>query len=408
MTSRFINDALFDFAATNPTLCQTIPLQPSSGGKPITAVRLSDPGAQDRVPVLFIGGSHAREWAPPDALVSFVGRLLTSRSNEVDIVYPKFVSGGVPYSEPNYRIPKAEVLDIFDRFELIVLPSTNPDGRDFSLLGTTFDEVHWRKNRRDLQDPGDDDPFCVGVDINRNFPIAWDHLKYYKPDAADFVGVSTDRCNVNIYKGPAPGSEIETQNVMTLANTHALQAFVDIHMLGRTILYPWALDRNQTLDEDQTFTNPAFDHQVGDPATGRDGLLGEDYGEYLAPELLDRLTELADAMRTEIMASAGDSPVAKLRSRYEPLQTVYAAALAGRDARTTFVGGADDYIFSLQFTDPARPPCVSFTLEVGQEQDLDSFNPDDHDGGFTPFFDAHFPKIEREVHAGLFGLLRNL
>jgi Zinc carboxypeptidase len=66
--SGLIDQALTDFAAANPTLCQKIPLQPSSREfKPISAVRLSDPEVKDRIPVLFIGGSHAREWAPPDA-----------------------------------------------------------------------------------------------------------------------------------------------------------------------------------------------------------------------------------------------------------------------------------------------------------------------------------------------------
>ena len=104
--------------------------------------------------MLFIGGSHAREWAPPDALVSFVGNLLRAKSTGTDIVYPQFESGGVISSAvPNYTIPKAEVHDIFDRFELIVLPLVNSDGRDFSRAGSTDREVHWRKNRRDLRDP---------------------------------------------------------------------------------------------------------------------------------------------------------------------------------------------------------------------------------------------------------------
>jgi Zinc carboxypeptidase len=409
MMSGLINQALINFAAANPTLCQTIPLQASSGGNPITAVKLSDPAAQDRIPVLFIGGSHAREWAPPDALVSFVGNLLRAKSTDTDIVYPQFESGGVTYSAvPNYTIPKAEIHDIFDRFELIVLPLVNPDGRDFSLAGSTDREVLWRKNRRDLRDPDMTDPFCVGVDINRNFPIGWDHVMFYKPAAADFVNVSVDRCSSFIYKGPSAGSEIETQNVMKLANDHALQAFVDVHMMGRTVLYPWGFERNQSDDEDQNFRNAAFDHQVGFPDTGRDGLLGEDYGEFVGAEMADRLPRLADAIRDEIRESAGGSPIAQRRSTYERLQTVFAAPLAGRDPRVTFVGGADDYVFSLQFTQPGRPSCVSYTLEVGQEMDQNTNNLDDDDGGFTPFFDAHFPKLEREVHAGLFGLLRNL
>jgi hypothetical protein len=407
--SGLIDQALTDFAKANLTLCQKIPLQPSSREfKPISAVRLSDPEVKDRIPVLFIGGSHGREWAPPDALVSFVRKLLTSRRTHVDIVYPEFKSGGVKYSIlPNYTIPSEQVRDIFDRFELFVLPVVNPDGRDFSLSGTTDKDILWRKNRRDLRDGEIDNPSCVGVDINRNFPIAWDHVKFYRPAAADFVYVSTDRCNPNIYKGPFEGSEIETLNVMTLAQTYPLQAFVDVHAFGRNIMYPWGFEKNQTEHEEQNFHNPAFDHQVGFPDTGRDGLIGDTYGEYMGSEMADRLPPLAKAMRDEIRESAGGSPIAQRRSTYDQLQSVFGAPLAGRDARVTFVGGADDYVFSLQYTLPDRPSCVAFTIEVGQAMGQGR-NPDDDDGGFTPSFTDHFPKIEREVHAALFALLRNL
>ncbi len=42
------------------------------------------------VPVLFTGGVHSCEWAPPDALLSFCQRLLTAYTNKSDIVYPLF------------------------------------------------------------------------------------------------------------------------------------------------------------------------------------------------------------------------------------------------------------------------------------------------------------------------------
>jgi len=195
---------------------------------------------------------------------------------------------------------------------------------------------------------------------------------------------------------------------MKLADDHALQAFVDVHMIGRAVLYPWACEKNQSDDETQNFHNVDLDHRVGFPETGRDGLLGDDYGEFVGSEMADRLPQLADAMRNEIRESAGGSPIAQRRSTYDRMQTVFAPPLAGLDPSVTFAGGADDYVFSLQFTQPGRPSCVAYTLEVGQAMNQNKKNPDDDDGGFAPFFDTHFPKLEREVHAGLFGLLRNL
>ena len=89
MLSRFVDETLRDLAAANPTLSESISLEDSPTGKPITAIRLSGPGIQERIPVLITGGSHAREWAPPDSLVGFVKRLLTAKANGVDIVYPR-------------------------------------------------------------------------------------------------------------------------------------------------------------------------------------------------------------------------------------------------------------------------------------------------------------------------------
>ena len=402
MTSDVIDQTLTKLEEANPFLCQRIPLMASIGGKPITAVRLADVGVQQRIPVLFTAGMHAREWAPPDALVSFVGKLLWARAQDEDIVYPEFESAGVTYSkDPSYTIPKETVTDIFGRFELIVLPLVNPDGRDFSLAGTVWREINWRKNRRDLQTTNIRNPWCVGIDINRNFPIAWEHETFYRSDAAKFVAISDDKCDQFLYKGPGAKSEIETQNIIALADKYVFEAYVDIHSIGRNILYPWSFEQNQITEEEQNFHNSAFDGK-------RDGLLGDTYGEYIGPEMSGRLTLLADAMKTEIENSAGGNPVAKRRSKYSPMQTVYAAPLAGGDPRSTFIGAAPDYIFSLQYLHPERPSCVAFTLEVGQETDQNAQNPDDDDGGLQPLYKEHFPKIEREVHAGLFALLANL
>lgn len=54
----------------------------------------------------------------------------------------------------------------------------NPDGRlyDITHPATPF-PPGWRKNRR--PNPDRTDPTAVGVDLNRNFDIAWDFARYY-------------------------------------------------------------------------------------------------------------------------------------------------------------------------------------------------------------------------------------
>lgn len=128
-----LNQLVADFGDT----CKRIPLTTTSGGRTVEAVTLRNPERRDRIPVLFIGGVHAREWAPPDALLGFAQRLLTARANASDIVYPEFVSGGITYSSPNYRITAAQVAGFFEKFDIIILPLVNPDGRDTSVKATT-------------------------------------------------------------------------------------------------------------------------------------------------------------------------------------------------------------------------------------------------------------------------------
>jgi hypothetical protein len=195
---------------------------------------------------------------------------------------------------------------------------------------------------------------------------------------------------------------------MTLAHDNFVQAFVDVHMTGRLITHPWAFERIQVLHPTWRFDDAGFNHLPAIPQSGRDGQLGDSYGEFIPTDLLDRLKTLGAAMAKEILESAGASPVAKLRSTYRTMQTLESVVVAGLDKSTTFTGGADDYVFSLQFTDDTMPECVAFTIEAGLHPGDRQDNPLEEDGGFFPDFEKQFPKVEREIHAGLFGLLRAL
>jgi hypothetical protein len=62
-------------------------------------------------------------------------------------------------------------------------------------------------------------------------------------------------------------------------------------------------------------------------------------------------------------------------------------------------GCSDDYACSRQFLHPERKPIFSYTIETGH---------DDEQGQHPSYDDAkgHFRKINREIHAALFGLLQ--
>jgi Zinc carboxypeptidase len=408
LSSAAMDSALAGLASAHSLTCTKLTLASSSENRPISAIQIKGSVPESRIPVLVTAGMHAREWAPPDAILSFATRLLTAHKTGTDIIYPTFTSGGVTYGNPNYRVTAGQVSTILARFNLIILPLVNPDGRDFSVLGVsghpTRTEMMWRKNRRIIPQHV---PPCRGVDINRNFPIAWNEHEYYRPDAARKVDVSDDSCD-QLFKGQQPRSEIETQNVMSLAIDHRVEFYVDVHQQGRKLLFPWSIERFQSNDLRQNFFNPDKHHLPAVPSSGRDGKLGNAYGEFIpnSPShprgtLRNRLVTLANAMAGEIVTSAGSNATARARSAYRTMPAVEVYP------ELTVTGAAHDFIFSRQFRDPTWPTTCAFTIEAGLAKGNPvAVDPQDDDGGYWPDFFKQFPKIEREIHAGLFGLLR--
>jgi murein tripeptide amidase MpaA len=389
-TPAAVEVALNQLVSQFPDLCSPIDLGQTAEGRALQALQIGSGGRN----VVVTGGIHAREWAPPDALLSFTRRLLNANHTGTDIAYPTVVINGVTYCNPPYVVRAAEVRAIFERFTVFVFPLVNPDGRQFSMRGSsgvpTAREQMWRKNRRTFT-------AGVGVDVNRNFDIAWDHETYYNPDAAAKVRVSVDPSQ-DLFKGPQAFSEAESRAVRDLVQPNRPIAFVDVHSHGRQILYSWGMDRSQPDDDTQNFANPVFDHLPGLASSGRDGLLTDDYMEFNPQNNVDTLTRVATVMANEIEASAGMAPFAQQQSLYVPTPSVNAGALPA----STFVGAADDWVYSQQFVDSSFGEVFAFTVEAGKELERPG---DDDDGGFFPDFATQYQKVEREIHAALYGLL---
>jgi len=377
-TVRAIEAELARLAADHPDLCtRTVAPNRSHEGRSVSYVTIS--GAEGGRPVLITGGIHAREWAPPDALLSLLDRLLRAYEAGSDFVVSAFTDTApardIVYAEAS--IPAADVKAIVERLDLSVLALINPDGRAFSQ--SSAPNAMWRKNRRPPARPGST---CMGVDLNRNFDLAWDFERYYN-DAGDVaVSASNDPCDFQVYVGPSAASEPESQNVASILRERRVEFYVDVHSFSRKILYPWGMDSNQSRDPQQTFRNPAFDGR-------RDGGVGGPYSEYIPQDLLDEHVRIATAMHDAMVGGAGDDPRAQARSEYEvqPGLALYPTT-----------GTASDFAASLQFyDDPPAERVISYTLEIG--------NDTDGEGGFQPV-PAIYPKIEREVHLALMAFLR--
>ncbi|MEP3329323.1 M14 family metallopeptidase [Sedimentitalea sp.] len=277
--------------------------------------------------VMVLGGVHAREWVPPDALTSLAADILGAAQSGTGLAY-----GGAVFSA-------TEIAAILDGVQLILFPCVNPDGRVYSQ---TVDN-NWRKNRsvNSVNAVG----VCHGVDLNRNFDILWDFEDHFLPGS---VASSSDPCHPTLYAGASANSEPETRNVIWLLdNFPGTGWFVDVHSFIPGVLHSWGLDQNQSDEPDQNFRNPVFDGKRGAP--------NDDYGEFLPLADAGRLQGLSCIMRDAATDVAGDIYDAM------PAFNLYATS-----------GASDDYAYSRHYTDENRAKILGFTIECGRE-----FQPDE-------------------------------
>lgn len=376
-------------AASAPSICTHAPLPHATHeGRIVTFLRITK-GTGVKPVVLIVSGVHAREVAPPDAVVDFARMLVTGYAGGAS--YPAFTdTTAPPVTYPAFSIARDKIRAMVDRLDIYIVPLVNPDGRHFVLSAVA--NRMWRKNRRPHAAGGP----SIGVDINRNFAIAWPFDRYYSVAAeARGVGATHTASDLQQYVGPGAASEPETRNVQHLVDSKRVAFFVDVHSYGRKVLYPWSTETNQSGNNTQAFHNTFWDRSgaIG----GRDGIPGgapdPPYAEFFpnsAPvRLLDDHVALARAMSDAILNSVGGGAEARRRSTYTPEQSI--------GLGYTSPGASDDYAFSRQFTVAGHHPVRAFTIESGS--DLDGENE------FHPPYGTKFPKIEREVHTALFALL---
>ena len=107
-----------------------------------------------------------------------------------------------------------------DDFNWIIYPMLNPDGYLYSWEKDRF----WRKNRNP-----NDGHWCKGVDLNRNYDIAWASS-----------GSSSNKC-AQTYHGKSAFSEPESlahsEHMKSLDN---IQAYLTYHAYAEFIIYPYS------------------------------------------------------------------------------------------------------------------------------------------------------------------------
>ena len=166
--------------------------------------------------VIFMGGHHAREHLSIEVPLK-LARYLAEGSQTNDVIH-----------------------DLLNRRDIYIFPSINPDGSEFDI--STGSYKSWRKNRRTGQGR------CDGVDLNRNYGYGW-----------GTGGSSTDPCS-DVFMGPKPFSEPETQNVKAFVESKPnLKVLLSFHTFSELVLYPWG-GKNDPISNQRdlsAFTNMA-------------------------------------------------------------------------------------------------------------------------------------------------------
>jgi murein tripeptide amidase MpaA len=344
-----VEAAVATLAQAYPATSRLITLPNATvGGRTSHALQLGAglPGTRDAI--VLTGGVHAREWGGCEILVYLAADLLSAYAADSGLTY-----GGTTFTAQ-------QIKTLLETVHIVVFPLVNPDGRHHSQTQYYM----WRKNR---QASACGHERHRGVDLNRNFDFLFDYRTAFS--ALSQVSVTDNPCNDNwtdVFQGTAAFSEPETRNVQWLLDQHTrTRWYVDVHSYGRTIMYSWGDDVNQSVDPQMNFGNAAYDgvRGVNQPAT---------YGEYIAAGALGDVQGLAGAFQAALLAVRGTAYTAK------PSFDMYPTA-----------GAADDYTFSRHAANHLLSNAYSFTLEFG-----------------TAFAEpwAFMREIVREVDAGLIGL----
>lgn len=184
-------------------ISDTIPISNTTtvNGNKIYYVKIESPEhpSIQKPQILLTALTHAREPAGMQQLVYLMWYLLE-----------------------NYNT-NAEVKFLVDHLDLYFIPCVNPDGYQFNTNANPNGGGMWRKNRRNNGN------YTWGVDLNRNYGYQWGY---------DDIGSSVNG-NDETYRGTTPFSEVETQQIKLLCETHQFSLAINNHCYGNMLIYPW-------------------------------------------------------------------------------------------------------------------------------------------------------------------------
>lgn len=180
-------------------------------GRPIEWVRISDNPNQEEAgepQMLYTALHHAREPISLTQLIYYMWYILEAYGKDEEITY------------------------LLNHVELYFLPCVNPDGYIYNEEMRPEGGGLWRKNRRHNGDG------TFGVDLNRNYGHEWGH---------DNAG-SSGNPQSEVYRGPGPFSEPETQAVKSFVESHDFKLSLNYHSWGGYLIYPYGYTQKPAED----------------------------------------------------------------------------------------------------------------------------------------------------------------
>lgn len=255
---------LNDLVSKNSSILSLEKLSPSTAEN--RQLHLYKLGKGNKRKVLISGGIHAREWLSP-AVVSYL----------INFIVNDYKTNG-------------QWKELLENNQYYIIPISNPDGYVYTYK---TEERYWRKNRNGN-----------GVDINRNFPVG-------------FGGPGTSKDpNTDIYTGPEPFSEAESQALKKIVDGNDFFMHLDIHAFSQLIAGSWAYKEepapdSQILEQNankmiESMTN-SYNYGHGS-MNGKLGLSGGSFQDYSNSKgILAYTIELPPASASGLSGFAPDS-----------------------------------------------------------------------------------------------------
>lgn len=211
-----IQSMLEDMADTYSSITSLFSIGTTYEGRDIWCLEISDnPGADEGEPgVFFMGVHHAREW-PAAEICLYIANKLTSEYGS-----------------------NSTIANLVNNRRIWIVPVQNPDGYYYCHdLG-----IDWRKNRDYFPQYG-----TYGVDTNRNYNGSCDG-SIWGAWGSIGSGSVTHSPGDEVYCGPGPSSEAETQAIDSFFIGHDICTSISWHTYQEELYWPWGYTSSTTPD----------------------------------------------------------------------------------------------------------------------------------------------------------------